>query len=353
LAVAPIAFELYRTFGNGSLIKQKISLPLIHISVCKPHAQLFNRSRKECFTMIRKILKWISIALGSLIGLLILAFAVLYVIGTVKWNRLHGTYDVPVETISIPTDQASIARGEHIATIRGCGHCHIDNFSGQTAGAPAVLILSAPNLTSGEGGVGATNTDEDWVRAIRHGVGHDGRGLILMPSRAWYYLSDEDLGALIVYLKNLPPVDNVLPSTDLGPVGRVMLALGQLPPEIIPAAKTIDHNSPRPVAPEPGVTVEYGEYLARPCALCHGANFNGRILRESDIVYVALNLTPGGEMVGWSEEDFITTMRSGVTPGGHKLKDFMPWKYFRQMTDDELKAVWMYLQSLPALPQGK
>ena len=60
-----------------------------------------------------------------------------------------------------------------------------------------------------------------------------------------------------------------------------------------------------------------------------------------------------GEMKGRSEEQFITTMRTGITPGGKQLIDFMPWKYFGQMTGDDLKAVWIYLQSLPALPQGK
>ncbi len=303
--------------------------------------------------MIRKILKWIGIVLGSLIGLLVLAFVVLYTIGTAKWNRLHGKYGVPVESITVPTDQASIVRGEHIATIRMCGHCHMENLSGQTAGAPIMIILSVPNLTSGAGGVGAINTDADWVRAIRHGVGHDGRGLVLMPSQIWYDLSDEDLGELIAYLKSLPSVDNELPPTDLGPLGRVMLTLGQLPPEIVPNVTVIDHDGPRPVAPEQGVTVEYGEYLATTCTLCHGSDLNGQTVREGGNVYVALNLTQGGEMVGWSEEDFFTTMRTGVTPSGHQLIDFMPWKYFGQMTDDELKAVWLYLQSLPALPQGK
>ena len=79
----------------------------------------------------------------------------------------------------------------------------------------------------------------------------------------------------------------------------------------------------------------------------------GRLFVKAANVYVAPNLTRGGEMDGWSEEDFIATMRTGVTPSGHQLNDFMPWKYFGQMTDDELKAVWMYLQSLPALPQGE
>jgi hypothetical protein len=91
-------------------------------------------------------------------------------------------------------------------------------------------------------------------------------------------------------------------------------------------------------------------YLARTCTLCHGSELNGQTIFDGS---VALNLTQGGEMKGWSEEDFITTMRSGVTPGGHHIIDVMPWKYFGQMTNDELKAVWMYLQSLPALPQGE
>lgn len=304
--------------------------------------------------MIRKSFKWIGILLGSLIGLLVLAFVVLYIIGSAKWNRIReNKYDVPVETILIPTDQASIARGEHIATIRMCGYCHMENLSGQFNIVPGLRTLSFPNLTAGAGGVGDTNTDDDWVRAIRHGLGHDGRGLILMPSRLLYYLSDEDLGALIAYLKSLPPVNNELPRTTLGPLGRVMLALGQLPPEATaPDVTVIDHDGPRPVPPQPDVTREYGEHLASTCTLCHGANLNGGTIR-TDAEYLAPNLTPGGEMAFWSEKDFITTMRTGITPSGHQLREVMPWKYFGQMTDDELKAVWLYLQSLPALEQDK
>jgi cytochrome c553 len=303
---------------------------------------------------MRKALKRIGMVLGGLVGLLVLAGVVLYIVGGVKWNRIHGNYDVPIETIPVPADQAAIARGEHVATIRMCRMCHTEALSGQSQTAPALITLSIPNLTAGAGGVGATNTDQDWVRAIRHGVGHDGRGLVLMPARAFYYLSDEDLGALIAYLKSLPPVDNELPGTHLGPVGRVMLALGRLPREAaVPDVTVIDHNGPRPVAPEPGVTAEYGEYLAHVCTVCHGANLNGQTIRIEGSDYVALNLTPGGELGVWSEEGFFTTLRTGVTPGGRQLNDKMPWKYFGQMTDDELRALWLYLRSLPALEQGK
>ena len=303
--------------------------------------------------MIRKILRWIGLVVGGLAGMLVLSLAALYLVGSAKWAKLHGKYDVPAESITIPGDQASIARGGHIATIRMCRHCHLDDLSGQTAGAPIIVTLSVPNLTPGAGGVGAVNTDDDWVRAIRHGVGNDGRGLVLMPSKVWYYLSDEDLGALIAYLKSLPPVDRELVPTDLGPAGRVMLALGQLPPEIYPNVTVIDHAGPRPVAPQPGVTVEYGRYLGTTCTLCHGASLNGQIVREGGNEFLALNLTPGGEVGSWSEEDFIRTLRTGITPGAHQMTDFMPWKSFGQMTDDELSAVWMYLQSLPPLEQGR
>src|SRR5574339_568487 len=315
--------------------------------VMSPHDE------RRHINMIRKIFKWIGIVLGSLVGLLVIALVVLYIIGTVKWNSMRGKdYAVPVEPITIPTDQASIARGEHIATIRMCKDCHMDNWSGQSDSVPGLITLSIPNLTAGAGGVGATNTDEDWVRAIRHGVGHDGRGLALMPSGVFYYLGDEDLGALIAYLKSLPPVDNELPRSDLGPLGRVMLTLGQLPPEIVPNVISIDHDGPRPVTPEPGVTAEYGKYLTTTCTLCHGENLNGRII-TTDAEYLAPNLTMGGEMHAWSEEDFMRALRTGITPNGHQLKSAMPWRYVGKMTDDELKAVWMYLQSLPALPQGK
>jgi cytochrome c5 len=304
--------------------------------------------------MIRKILKWIGIVFGSLVGLLLLAFVVLYFIGQAQWKEIRRTYEVPVETIVIPTGPEAIARGEHVVTIHMCRVCHTETLSGQAESLPGMITLAFPNLTAGPGGVGATNTDEDWVRAIRHGVGHDGRGLILMPAQAFYSISDEDLGAAIAYLKSLPPVDNRLPQTELYPLGYVMLALGKLPPEAShPDVLVIDHTGPRPVAPEPAVSAGYGQYLAQICTVCHGEQLNGHTIREGGNEYVALNLTPGGEMGFWSEEQFIATMRTGVTPSGRQLKDFMPWKYFGQMTDDELKAVWLYLRSLPALPQGK
>ena len=298
-------------------------------------------------SVLKKALKWIGIVLGSLIGLLVLALVVLYFVGGAKANK---KYEVAVETILIPTDVEAAQRGKHIATIYICTRCHTENLSGEVYfDVPGMLSIPTPNLTSGAGGVGSFYTDEDWVRAIRHGVGHDGRALFIMPSNAFYYLSDEDLGALVAYLKSLPPVDNQLPERRIEPMGRLMMAAGMFPP--FPVDK-IDHTNPPPTGPEPGVTVAYGQYLSHTCTECHGANLNGAPFGPPGQEVPTPNLTPGGELVGWSEQDFFTTMRTGLTPSGRQLSEEMPWKYYGQMSDEELKALWMYLQSLPALEQG-
>lgn len=297
--------------------------------------------------MLKKVLKWIGFITGGLVGLLVVVLVVLYVIGTAKVNK---TYDVPVETISIPTDAAALQRGEHLATIFICTRCHVENMAGKVDFAiPGMLTIPTPNLTPGAGGVGSFYTDSDWVRAIRHGVGHDSRALFIMPSKSFYYLSDEDLGAIIAYVKSLSPVDNKLPERRIELVGRLMDGAGMFPPD---AVEQIDHTGPRPVAPEPGVTVAYGEYLARTCTECHGANLNGAPFGPPGEEVPSPNLTPGGELASWSEEDFFKTLRTGVTPSGHQLSVDMPWMYYGRMSDEELKALWLYLQSLPALKQG-
>jgi len=296
---------------------------------------------------MRKILKWIGIVVGGLVGLLVLAFLVLAVVGGAKASK---KYDIPVETATIPTGAEAIQRGEHIAVIFTCTKCHTENLGGEILfEVPGMVSIPTPNLTTGAGGVGGLMTDADWVRAIRHGVGHDGRALLIMQSNTFHFLGDADLGALIAYLKSLPPVDNTLPERRIELLGRVMMAAGMFPP---PAVDKIDHTGPLPLAPEPGVSVPYGEYLSRTCTECHGANLNGAPFGPPGQEILTPNLTPGGWLNAWSEEDFFTTMRTGVTPDYRPLNEDMPWKNFGQMTDDELRSIWLYLQSLPAREQG-
>jgi mono/diheme cytochrome c family protein len=297
--------------------------------------------------MARKIFKWIGVLLGGLVGLLVLALVTLFLIGSAKLSK---KYDVPVERIAIPTDTRAVQRGEHLATIFLCQRCHGDDLGGQVYfEIPGMLSIPTPNLTSGAGGVGGSNTDEDWVRAIWHGVGKDGRALFFMIPRSFRQMGEADTGALIAYLKSAPPVDNVLPERSLGPVARVMLGAGMLPPF---EADLIDHNTAVLAAPAPGFSVEYGQVLGSTCTECHGEKLNGMPFGPPGQEILTPNLTTGGEMASWSEEDFVQTLRTGVTPYGKPISEEMPWKYFGQMTDDELKALWMYLSSLPPLEQG-
>ena len=154
---------------------------------------------------MKKILKWFGIIIGSIIGLLIIAFIVLYIGSNLRINK---SYDLQVESMLIPNDTESIARGKHIAVIRGCTDCHGSDLSGKMfIDAPPMATIYATNITGGEGGVPNYN-DEDWIRSIRHGVDPDGRALLMMPSQEFYYLSDSDLGVLIAYLKSVPNINN-------------------------------------------------------------------------------------------------------------------------------------------------
>jgi len=298
---------------------------------------------------MRKFFKWFGIVLGILLGLVVLIVAGLYLNTSVRLNK---TYSVQTETITIPTDPASIERGRHVAVIRLCTECHGADMSGRVFLDEAVIgRISTTNLTSGKGGVGGELSDADWVRAIRHGVRPDGKPLLIMPAGEFYYLSDADLGAVIAYVKSLPPVDNELPAKEIGPLFRVAMTFMDV---VIIPAEVIDHAAPRPIAPEVGVTLEYGKYLAITCTGCHGSGFSGGPIPLAPPEFPpALNLTPGGELQGWTVEMFINTLRTGVTPSGHQFDNqYMPWQQLGQMTDEELQALFLFLRSLPATEQG-
>lgn len=299
--------------------------------------------------MAKKIFKWFGVGLGGLLGLLVLVAVVLYMIGSTKLNK---KYDVNVTVVEVSSDKNELERGKHLANaVFICTECHTENFGGKEYfTVPGMVNIPIPNLTSGKGGLSNDFSIQDWVRAIRYGVGPDGKALFIMPSNKFHYISDQDLGALIAYIQSMPPVDNLLPENKVEFLGRVMIGAGMFPPF---PADAIDLSYSPPASVEPGITVDYGRYLARTCEDCHGDQLNGKPFGPPGQEYLSPNLTPGGELSDWSETDFITTIRMGVTPYGKSLNQDMPWQYFGQMTDDELKAVWIYLLSLPKLEQGQ
>jgi mono/diheme cytochrome c family protein len=285
---------------------------------------------------MRKALRWIGIIVGVLLIVVIILAVVLYILGR---NSLNQSFDdVQAESITVPTGSDALARGQHLAeAVSLCAECHGDDLGGKEfLDEPIFGTGDAPNLTAD--GIGAEYTTEDWVRAIRHGVKPDGDAIKLMPSQYYYYLSDADLGAIIAYIQSVPPVERDTDEISMGIIGTIVIGnMSDLP------AEQIDDHSVRPDVPEEGVTAEYGEYLVNiaACKECHAEDLDGDVPPGAP---AGPDLTNLGD---WSEEDFINTMRQGITPDGDQLDvDEMPWDYYTRMTDDELRAMWTYLLTL-------
>ena len=257
---------------------------------------------------------------------------------------MNKVYDVQVAAVPIPSGPAAIARGKHLVESIGlCVECHGDNIAGDILeDDPLFGTLAPSNLTSGRGGVGGEYTDMLFVRAIRNGINKDGNPMAIMPSNYYNIIGDEDIGAIVAYLKSLPPVDNEQKETNLGPLGQILVLVEK---ELLPA-HIINHDVPCPVPPAPGITKEYVEYLASVCGACHGEHLSGgSVPGEPPSTPKSANLTTLGQ--SWSERDFVQTLRTGATPYGKQLDpELMPWNRFKLLDDDELQAIWLFIRSL-------
>ncbi len=245
--------------------------------------------------------------------------------------RCHSEYDfVRVE-------------GHAPAGAKGGGRVYKEQESGLTA--PWRMV--APNITPDRETGAGTWSDGDFVRALRQGVGHDGRVLDpAMPYWNFRNMNDEDLASVIVYVRSLPPIRRALPKRSLPAEPK---------PLVVETLKT-------PAAP-PGSSeqVRRGEYLAHlgNCAGCHdtqtpekqpvpGMEFaGGRVVRRGSTATVAANITPDASGIGYyDEKKFIAVIRSGHV-GARKLSPIMIWADLKNLTDDDLKALFAYLRSIP------
>ncbi|MDJ0850787.1 MAG: c-type cytochrome [Myxococcota bacterium] len=259
--------------------------------------------------------------------------------------------EVEPDPLFVPVgDAAAIERGRHLAeVVTSCTQCHGADYSGlEMADDFPLGRLWASNLTPGRGGI-ADRSDADLVRSIRHGVKPDGRPVLMMPSQYLYHLTDEDLGALIAFLRSLPPVDREHPGLRLGPVTVLAIATGQVP-DLIPA-NVLAENPARMEPPEVAATTAYGGYLVETsgCKVCHHDNLSGGrhplALPEEP---TPPDLRSGSRLARWSEDDFLRALRSGVTPEGDQMDPrWMPWPAIGQMSDTELRAIYRYLRTLP------
>lgn len=283
---------------------------------------------------MKRVVKWLGIIVGGLIILVIIAAAGLAISGT---SRLNRTHEIQAEPITVPTDETSLARGEHLVTV-ACTSCHGPDLTGQPLmDDPLIGTMYAGNLT----GLGETHSTDDLVRAIRHGVDTGGRQLMIMPAEAFIYFSEQDLGSIIAYLNSVPKNGEPSPQPEMTLPGRILLGAGMFG-DVFPA-EYIDHDTAFPEMPQVGANEAYGHYVSRLCQGCHGPDLSGSQPPDPESP-PAPNLAAAG---AWSEGQFINTMRTGVTPGGRQMDPaFMPWNSFGKLDDDELRGLWMYLASL-------
>jgi mono/diheme cytochrome c family protein len=282
--------------------------------------------------------RWVLIGFVVFLGVAVSALLLLN--GRVE-ERLGRIYTVAVTPFPVEENADAISRGEHLVNyVFFCTECHGERLEGKAHfNDPLSGQVAARNLTSGEGGLPADFQVTDWIRAVRHGVGQNGKPLVEMPSNAYQHISDSDLAAIIAYVRNLPPVDNVMPHIELGPLYKLSILSD---PSLLPAA-VIDHQSGSHPEVRPEASVEYGKYLAAACTICHGADLAGGVSAGA-----GLNLTPAGDLGEWSPEEFMTAVRTGATPKGRDLdSELMPIDRVKHMTDMELEALWLYLNSLP------
>ncbi|HZG25096.1 MAG TPA: cytochrome c [Chitinophagaceae bacterium] len=301
--------------------------------------------------MIRKILKWGGLTLLGLIA----------AIGTITAFRQNVRYEAPYPEISACTDSAVIARGRHLVISSAhCINCH------STQNPDSILKLGKdPALTGGvvfnlplgkiysrnitpdpETGIGKMS-DPEIARALRYGVHAD--GTVVFDFMAFHNTSDEDLTAIISYLRAQKPVKNKVPEHDLNIAGNLVKAF---------MVKPVGPDGPVPETVKPDTTAAYGKYLALNVAECSGCHTKrdmtgkfvgdpfagGGPINENGHMQLPPNLTPdsSSRIFGWTQEDFIKRFRMGkVIP-----YSVMPWNSYQRMTDDELKAIYAYLKTV-------
>ncbi len=305
-------------------------------------------------------------ALGVLVGLVVVAALGLYIYVQIKYNVDYP--NTPLPQIAASKDPEVIKRGEYLVHhVAHCSACHgpaelsrqheVDFTKplegGYTIHAGPFGTFTARNLTPDPTGIGSLS-DGQIARTVRHGV--DSRGKLSPIMRlAVGPMSDEDLTAVISYLRAQKPVEAKRPWYELGIIGKVVTI--KLRPRI---------DTAPPYVPEGQISVERGRYLAQGpamCAGCHtprdamggfawsGSPFSGADdADENDFnkaeEIIAPNLTPDpatGHITTWTEEAFVGRFRAGrVVKGSH-----MPWENFRDLTESDLRSIFRFLKTLP------
>ena len=173
-----------------------------------------------------------------------------------------------------------------------------------------------------------------------------------MPSDNYNHFSDADLGAIVAYIRSIAAIDSALPANRDSPAGAG--AVRHRPAAAPAGGQHRPHRAAAAAAARQASRPSTAQYLSETagCPGCHGPGYSGgKVPQAPPDAVPAANITPAG-LDQWTEADFLRAMRTGTRPDGRVLNTSMPWPYYAQMTDDELRAIWRYLQVLPRLPTG-
>jgi len=305
-----------------------------------------------------------------LLGLLILVVVAVAAAAVFVASRQNLKFDPPTPAVTASTDSAVIARGHYIVRrIAPCADCHGDptqlqaNMNGTEVPLSGGYTFEIPpgnfrarNITpDAETGIG-NFSDGLIARALRFGVGHDGRALL--PFMEMQGLSDDDLAAVISYLRSEPAIRNPVPAHEYTLLGKVVRATVLANP-VGPTSTPIT-TSPR------GANVENGRYLVESvalCASCHtqrdqntgslvGPRFGGAtnftVEYDKTVTYSPPNITNDpatGKLARFTEDQFVARFRAGrAVPGSP-----MPWQGYQKLEEDDIRAIYKYLQTVPAV----
>ena len=305
--------------------------------------------------------RWLKRIGLSVVALVILAAAALPAVVGIR--PIIGPRARALTDRTFESTPERLERGRYLTTsVSLCLACHSEidwssftitsgtEGSGRSLADEGLPFLAAPNITPDKETGAGRWTDDMLARAIREGIGNDGRALFpMMPYHQYKYMADEDLAATVVYLRSLPPVRKQLPPSEIPfPVNRF---INEVPEPVTDPVPPPDKND----------QVAYGDYLVRigVCRDCHtpadaqgqaipGMEFGGGFPLISPLGEVAsgnITTAPSG-IPYYTEELFIEMMRTGMVRS-RKLHDYMPWRMYGKQTDEDLKAMFAYLKTLP------
>lgn len=275
-----------------------------------------------------KALRWAGYLLAALLLLLLLMAAWIWFASS---RALAERPEAARENLVRPTP-AQLADGPRQLRVLGCMSCHGDKLEGGPfLSDPKIALLNASNLTH----VAAKASDQQIAQAIRQGIGHDGRPLVIMPSEHYQFLTDQEVAALIAAIRQMPRTGSDQAPVRPGPIGRLALVTGRIPvaPQV---AETYRASRIADLGPQYAV----GRHLVETvCSGCHGPDLKGREL-EPGVFSTDLNIAGGYDL-----DQFRALMKTGAAPSGKDLGLMarIARADFSHMREDEVAAIHAYL----------